>query len=74
VGCVPVVVFWVVTLKVEAAKFFEKFVSCHFPRRCHNAQDQNLNVHRRENLKFRLGICCTSVGDEKCIQNFSRKI
>jgi hypothetical protein len=38
---------------MEAASPSKTLVFYHFTARCHNPEDLDLNVHRRENLKSR---------------------
>jgi hypothetical protein len=40
------------TLKMEAARSFETFVSYHIATWLHNPEDLDLNLRRRERLKF----------------------
>jgi len=41
------------TVNMEAARSYEKFLSYHITTRCHNSEDRELNLYRRENLKTR---------------------
>jgi len=45
---IQVVVF---RAKMEAARSYELLVSYHITIRCHNPEDDNLNLHQCENLK-----------------------
>jgi len=38
---------------MEAARSFETLVSYHFTILCHNPEDNDLNLHHRENVKSR---------------------
>jgi len=49
-------VFWVMTSYGDAVGFrrFGGLYCLHIPTRRHNPEDDNLNLHRRENLKYRV--------------------
>jgi len=61
-------VFWVVSLKMEAAWFSEMLVSYHINAWHQNSNDTDLNIYCHENLKshimgflFSIFICLVSV-------------
>jgi len=39
------------SMKMEAARSSETWVSCHINIQCHNPEDLNMNLHSHENLK-----------------------